>query len=84
MKKLTPMISALIPIIISFVVFDNVIFTNKNLRTNFEKTPISHTYLKFREIFADKLKPLEGKNEKQKPTIIRNIAINWKSSTLLQ
>jgi hypothetical protein len=95
MKKLTPMISAFIPVIISLVVFDNVIFTDKNLRTNFENTAISHTYYQVRNIFAEELKPLKNKRNEQKSELIRNvslkiekspriIATNWKSSTLLQ
>ena len=89
------MISAFIPVIISLVVFDNVIFTDKNLRTNFENTAVSHTYYQVRSIFAEELKPLKSIRDDQRPKLIRNvslkienspriIATNWKSSTLLQ
>jgi hypothetical protein len=95
MKKFTPMISAFIPVIISLVVFDNVIFTNKNLRINFEKTAYSKTYIHIRNVFAEELKPLNSISKPQKSELIRNvtfkskpiskeIASNWKSSTLLQ
>jgi hypothetical protein len=95
MKKLTPMISAFIPVIISLVVFDNIIFTDKNLRTNFENTAFSHTYYQLRGIFAEELKPPKNKSNEQKPELIRNVSLkiensprgitaNWKSSTLLQ
>jgi len=95
MKKLTPMISAFIPVIISLVVFDNVIFTDKNLRTNFENTAISHTYFQVRKIFTEELTPINNKTIDRKPELIRNVSVklennpkkianNWKSSTLLQ
>jgi hypothetical protein len=95
MRKFTPTISALIPIVISLVVFDNVIFTNNNLRANFEKTAFSYTYIQIRNVFAEELKPVNRDPKIQKTELIRNVtfkskpisketASNWKSSTLLQ
>jgi hypothetical protein len=94
MKKFMPIISAFIPVIISIVVFDNVISSDKSINRNFQNSLIYPSYISARETLlnkATKQPRIDSKNlirnakiQTIKVTPSTDIAINWKSNTLIR
>jgi len=87
--KLLPIISAIIPIVITLFVFDNAIFSDTSSTSINKTNPIYQNYLSLRNIIfpiekGSLKKPINTTRNITRNTTNLEIASNWKSSTLLQ
>lgn len=88
--KLLPMISAIIPVIITLSVFDNALLSDTASNTINKTSKIYQNYIGIRGILLtqdklhQKISPIKTYRNTEKLPDRQEIASNWKSSTLLQ